>query len=397
LSVPDLTAALTDHLARWGLRRFESDAAYDQWQRASLKPDELATLLKLSEQRRAPGAAAADEIAFYDYTATPRILPVLYSQRYEYYVTVGSAVAERIAPARSVLDAGCGIGLLTTFYAGHFPQCSFTGLDRSPASIAVAQEKAATLGLTNVRFECLDMERSSPPGSFDRIVATQALMQTERDPGLPSRSWQTFERGKDPAAQADFERRTGLAGRIDRLCAALAQDGRLIVCEKTRHLARRVPFQRAFAARGLALREPPLPIHYAIVEEATEDGPLYVLGRTGTLAWDESPEQAGEPVDVAALTNRQAKPDEPLYENHQPSAQLVWAGLPERRIIQETTRQEPDGRQVHLELGESQGLTYLYCANTFDQRQLAIVKSEQAKMLAKYYQELVSGLDHPSY
>jgi SAM-dependent methyltransferase len=398
LPTPDIKAAIATHLAQWGLRRFESDATYDQWQRTSLKPDELATLLKLSGQRRAPGASAADEIAFYDYAATRRILPVLYSQRYDYYVTVGSAVAERIGSARSVLDTGCGIGLLTTFYARQFPKYSFTGVDRSPASIAVAQEQAAALGLTNVRFECLDVDRTSPPGSFDLIVATQALLQTEKDPGLPSRSWQTFERGNDPAAQADFERRTGLAARLDRICAVLAQDGRLVVCEKTRHLARRVPFQRAFAARGLALREPPLPIHYAIVEEATEDGPFYVLGRTGAQAipWDESPEQAGEPVDVAALARRQAKPDEPLYENHQPSAQQVWASLPDRRIIQETTRQEQDGRQVHLELGESRGLTYLYCANTFDQRQLAIVKSEQAPMLTQYYQELVSGLDQSS-
>jgi SAM-dependent methyltransferase len=396
LPTPDLSKAIADHLASWGLRQFDSDAAYDQWQRTSLKPDELTTLLRLSEQRRAPGAKAADEITFYDYAATRRILPVLYSQRYGYYVTVGAAVAERIGPSVSVLDVGCGIGVLTTFYARQFPQCSFVGVDRSPASIAVAQERANALGLTNVRFECLDVDLASPSGSFDRIIATQALLQTEKDQGLPSRSWQTFERGNDPAAQADFERRTGLAGRIDRLCTAMAPDGRLIVCEKTRHLARRVPFQRAFAARGLALLEPPLPIRYAIVEEGTEDGPLYVLGRTGTSAWDESPESSGESVDVAALKCRQANPDEPLYENHQPSAQQVWASLPDRLILQETTRQEPDGRQVHLELGESQGLTYLYCANTFDQRQLVIVKSEQASMLAQHYQELLQGLDAPA-
>jgi len=394
LHTPDLQAAIAEHLASWGLRRFDADAAYDQWQRTALKPDELTTLLRLSEQRRAPGAGAADEIAFYEYAATRRILPVLYSQRYDYYATVGSSVAERIGPARSVLDVGCGIGVLTTFYAQQFPQCSFVGVDRSPASIAVAQEKAAVLGLTNVRFDCLDVDRASPPGSFDLIVATQALLQTERDPGLPSRSWQTFERGNDQAAQANFERRTGLATRLDRLCAALAPDGRLIVCEKTRHLARRVPFQRAFATRGLALLEPPLQIRYAIVEEGTDDGPLYVLGRTSTQAvpWDESPEQAGESVDVAALKRRQANPDEPLYENHQTSAQQVWTSLPDRLVLQETTKQEPDGRQVHLELGESQGLTYLYCANTFDQRQLVMVKSEQASMLAQYYQELLQGL-----
>lgn len=399
MPTPDLQKAIADHLARWGLRRFDADAAYDQWQRTTLKPDELTTLLRLSEQRRAPGAGAADEIAFYDYAATRRILPVLYSQRYDYYVMVGSAVAERIGPAGSVLDAGCGIGVLTTFYARQFPQCSFVGVDRSQASIAVAQEKAAALGLANVRFDCLDVERASAPGSFDRLIATQALLQTEQDPGLPSRSWQTFERGKDPAAQADFERRTGLAGRLDRLCAALAPDGRLIVCEKTRHLARRVPFQRAFAARRLVLLEPPLPLQYAIVEEVTGDGPLYVLGRSprdAAPAWDESPEHAGESMDVAAFTSRPANPDEPLYENHQASAQKVWAQLPDRRILQETTKQEPDGRQVHLELGESQGLTYLYCANTFDQRQLVMVKNDQASMLAQYYQELLQGLDAPA-
>lgn len=396
MPTPDIKAAIAAHLARWGLRRFDTGAAYDQWQRTTLKPDELTTLLRLSDQRRLPGAGAADEIAFYEYAATRRILPVLYSQRYDYYVTVGSAVAERIGPAGSVLDVGCGIGVLTTFYAQEFPQCSFVGVDRSPASITVAQEKAVALGLTNVRFDCLDVDRASPSGSFDRLIATQALLQTERDPGLPSRSWQTFERGKDPVAQTDFERRTGLATRLDRLCAAMAPDGRLIVCEKTRHLARRVPFQRALAARGLALLEPLMPIRYAIVEEGTDDGPLYVLGQTprdAAPAWDESPEHAGESVDVAALTCRQANPDEPLYENHTTSAQQVWTSLPDRRILQETTKKEPDGRQVHLELGESQGLTYLYCANTFDQRQLAIVESQRAEILTQYYQELVQGLD----
>lgn len=390
---PDHTAAITDHLARWGLRRFESDAAYDQWQRATLKPDELATLLRLSEQRRGPGAGAADETAFYDYAAAARILPVLYSQRHDYYLAIGSAVAERIGTARTALDAGCGTGILTTFYARLFPDCIVTGVDRSPASIAAAKARADAMKLPNIRFECLDLDHADPAGPFDLIVATQALLQTERDPGLPSRSWRTFERASDKAVQADFERRTGLGARLDRLCGALAADGRLIVCEKTRHLGRRVGFQRAFAARGLAPLEQPMPIHYSIIEEPTDDGPLYVLGQTDAtaVAWDESPEQDDEAVDLAALRNRQEQPDQPLYENHTTSAQRVWEQLPERRIFQDTTKEEPDGRQVHIELGESQGLTYLYCANTFDQRQLVLVKTGSTSMLAQYYQELLEG------
>lgn len=399
MPTPDIKTALAAHLTDWCLRRFESDAAYDQWQRTTLKQDELATLLRLSGQRHG-GADTAGEIAFYDYAAHPHILPVLYSQRYDYYVTVGSAVAERIGQARTVLDVGCGVGVLTSFYARRFPGCAFTGVDRSPASIAAAQAKAAGMNLANVRFECLDVDQIDPSGPFDLIVATQALLQTEHDPGLPSKSWQTFERAKEPSAQADFEQRTGLGGRLDRLCGTLAPNGRLIVCEKTRHLARRVPFQRALAARGLVLLEQPLPVQYPIIEEVTDDGPLYVLGHTSqgkpAAAWDESPEQAEKRVDLAALKNKPANPGEPLYENHSPSAQQVWTQLPDRRIFQETTREKPDGRQVHIELGESQGLTYLYCANTFDQRQLVMVKGGETSMLAQYYQELLQDLSTPA-
>ena len=406
------TDRLAAHLTEWGLRHFESDEAYDQWQRATLKGDELATLLRLSEQRRAPGAGAADETAFYDYAASGHILPVLYSQRYDYYLAVGPAVARRIGPARhqasrgspaarpeatqarTALDVGCGTGILTTFYARLFTDCVFTGVDRSPASIAAAQAKADSMNLRNVRFECLDVDRNDPHGPFDLILATQALLQSERDPGLPSKDWRTFERARDAAAQADFEQRTGLGVRLDRLCGALASNGRLVVCEKTRHLGRRVGLQRALGPRGLAPLEPPQPIRYSIIEELNDDGPLYVLGRSGPrfAPWDELPEQADEVVDLAALRNRQEQPDRPLYENHTASAQLVWEHLPERRIFQETTKEEPDGRQVHIELGESQGLAYLYCANTFDQRQLVLVKSGRTSMLAQYYQELLQGL-----
>jgi hypothetical protein len=56
------------------------------------------------------------------------------------------------------------------------------------------------------------------------------------------------------------------------------------------------------------------------------------------------------------------------------------------------TRQAPDGRQVHAERGSSHGLHYLYCANTFDQRQLVIVEESRSAMLDAYYQEILREL-----
>ena len=387
-----LLPALHSHLAWWGLRQFTSDEAYFQWQRETLSPAELTTLHRQVEQKRR--GSSADEVAFYNATTDPHILPVLYSQRYDYYLAIGLRVAARIGEGRSILDVGCGVGILTTFYARQYPDKTFVGIDRSPASIARAQEYAKVLGLTNVQFECLDLDETPPTCSSDLILATHALVQAEQDPGIPSRSWNTFERAGESQPQADFERRTGIGTRLDRLSALLSAQGRMVVFEKTRQLARRIPLQRALAARDLGLIEQPELIRYRLVEEIADDGPFYLLGRGKSyqLHWDESPEpDEGGPFDRAKLKTSSTDSDAPLYENHWPSAQRVWEQLHEKHLLKEATRQEPDGRQLHVELGQAEEGVYLYCANTLDQRQLVIVELARTVMLEAYYQEIVSG------
>lgn len=387
-----LLPSLHSHLARWGLRQFTSDEAYFQWQRETLSPAKLAALHRHVEQKRR--GSPVDEVAFYDATAHPDILPVLYSQRYDYYLAIGPRVADRIGEAGSILDVGCGVGILTTFYARQYPDKTFVGIDRAPVSILRAQEQAKTLGLSNVRFECLDLDQSPPTRSYDLILATHALVQAEQDPGIPSRSWSTFERAGESRPQADFERRTGLGPRLDCLNALLSAQGRMIVFEKTRQLARRVPLQRTLAARGFCLIEQPELIRYRLVEEIADDGPFYLLGRGAPhqLHWDESPEpDEGRPFDRTKLHTGSTDPDAPLYENHWPSAQPVWEQLHEKHLLKETTRREADGRQLHVELGQAEEGVYLYCANTLDQRQLVIVEPARRGMLESYYQEIVSS------
>jgi SAM-dependent methyltransferase len=387
-----LLQSLHSHLASWGLRQFTSDEAYFRWQRDTLSPAELTTLHRQIEQKR--GGSSTHEVAFYDATAHPNILPVLHSQRYDYYLAIGSRVTDRIGETRSILDVGCGVGILTTFYARQYPDKTFVGIDRSPASIACAQEQAKALGLTNVRFECLDLDQTPPTRSYDLILATHALVQAEQDPGIPSHSWNTFGRASESQQQADFERRTGIGTRLDRVSALLSANGRMIVFEKTRQLARRVPLQRALAARDLGLIEQPELVRYSLVEEIADDGPFYLLGRGGShqLHWDELPEQdEGRPFDRTKLKTGSTDPDAPLYENHWPSAQRVWEQLHDKHLLKETTRQEPDGRQLHVELGQAEEGVYLYCANTLDQRQLVIVEPARTVILESYYQEIASS------
>ena len=387
-----LRQSLHSHVARWGLKRFTSDADYFAWQRKQLSSADLIQLRRVAERKQE--GARRDEVAFYDLIAQPQILPVLYSQRYEYYLEIGSRVAARLGDAAHILDFGCGVGILTSFYATQFPEKQFVGVDRSQASITVAREKMKGLGLGNLRFECADVELQTIAGAHDLIVATHSLVQAEHDPGILSHNWQTFERAHDTKQQALFEQRTGLDIRLDRLSALLAQKGRMIVFEKTRQLARRVPLQRALAARGLDLVEQPELVRYRLVEEVAEDGPFYLLGKEAgsTLHWEESPEpDEGLPCSRTQFKTDVTDPEAPLYENHWPSAQRVWEQLYNKRLLKETTRQEPDGRQLHVELGQAEEGVYLYFANTLDQRQVVIVEPARAFMLESYYQQIVNG------
>jgi hypothetical protein len=286
------------------------------------------------------------------------------------------------------------VGILTTFYARQYPDKTIIGIDRSPASIERAQQQAKALNLMNVQFECLDLDHGAPTRSFDLILATHALLQAEQDPGIPSRSWKTFERTTDGPQQGDFEQRTGIGSKLDRLRTLLSPQGRMIVCEKTRQLARRIAFQRSLAARGLELNEQPELIRYSLVEEITDDGPFFVLGMTKSLEckWNELPERdEGGPFEGTNSKAESTDPDKPLYENHWPSAQNVWERLRNVRLFEEHTRQEPDGRQLHVELGQAEEGIYLYCANTLDQRQLVIVEPGRRRMLESYYEEIVKG------
>jgi len=384
--------ALEAHLAWWGLRQFTSDEVYFRWQRQALSPVELATLHRLVEQKHS--GTVADEAAFYDATAQPHILPVLYSQRYDYYAAIGPRVADRIGGAGSILDVGCGVGILTTFYARQYPDKTVVGIDRSPVSIARAQEQAKALNLANVQFECLDLDHRAPTHSVDLILATHALLQAEQDPGIPSRSWKTFERAGEGQQQVEFELRTGIGARLDHLRARLSAQGRMILCEKTRQLARRIPLQRALAARDLGPIEQPELIRYNLVEEIVDDGPFFVLGveQSHERQWNELPEpDESSPFDCSKLKAESTAPDAPLYENHWPSAQRVWEQLRDMRLLKESTRHEPDGRQLHVELGQAEEGVYLYCANTFDQRQLVIVEPARRGMLESYYHEIVNS------
>ena len=301
------------HLAAWGLRRFPDEDSYYAWQRQSLTAEQL-RLLQHAAQTRPQGGDPDRE--FYDLAASPGILPVLYSQRYGYYHVLGPAVVNVLERARRVLDVGCGAGILTTWYAIRFPNVTFLGIDRSLTSIEVARAFAQSNHLENVGFSHGEIPQHEIHGTFDTIVSTQALFQSESDPGLPSRSWTTVERARDERQQRVLEERTGIGPRLDWLLQALDSPGRFVFFEKAVHLGRRALFQRALEARGcVAVAEPRL-LTYVELGESVEEGPLYVMQR--------------EPVSPAVTLREDVRhdPQQGLYRCQGAHADFVYARLP---------------------------------------------------------------------
>ena len=476
---PLLEAELVRYLQSWGLREFHDEASYYDWQRRNLSSQSLQQLQSLVEQRQGGENEQADT-EFYDLLATAPFLSILYSQRFDYFRQIGLLLSPRLSPAEQVLDFGCGVGILTCFFAQQHPEIQFVGLDRSFQSIEVARGEAHKRQLANVQFHIV--KDNDVPVSYDCILSTQVLLQSEREPGLPSQNWWTFERRHDISRQEKLEIQTGLNQRLDGLAKKLLPRGRLLCCEKTWNLGRRILFQRALNRHGFSLVSDPAPCSYQELGEPRIDGPFYELSRTAgteSLVWNEEPfSEEGETLyrcvggiaermgkvlktrqsheqisgqngtigswsiqfgvweealawglcetdsgfrglliasegekniifslmrDMKSLTDSDFtnvlqhcwgnlrdlhQPEfSPGYENHSSSTQDIYQALPRKIVQEESTFADGDGKEMHIEMGMTKALFYLYWANTFDQRQLLLIDEQGAEILRVYYQE----------
>jgi len=282
---------LVQYLQSWGLREFHDEASYYEWQRDTLSQQDLQELHAFVEQRQGGEDNEAD-IQFYDFLAHPRILSVLYSQRFDYFLNIASLISPRLSSAGHVLDFGCGVGILTCWFAQQHPEIQFVGIDRSSRSIDVAREAAKKRHIPNIQFHVIQDASIPLVGSYDCILSTQALLQSEREPGLPSSNWRTFERESSRAQQDALEARTGLAMRLKALLNVITPAGRLLCFEKTWNLGRRIFFQRALKARKLFLTCEPIPCSYHELGAMKIDGPLYEVSLASIpqpIAWNEDP------------------------------------------------------------------------------------------------------------
>jgi SAM-dependent methyltransferase len=86
--------------------------------------------------------------------------------------------AARLAPGERVLDVGCGPGATTLPYAAAVgPQGHVTGIDISEPMLAVARQRVAEQGLTNVTLVLADAQvHGFAPASFDLMTSRFGVM-----------------------------------------------------------------------------------------------------------------------------------------------------------------------------------------------------------------------------
>ncbi len=100
-------------------------------------------------------------------------------------------------PARRVLDAGTGSGVIALTHAAAWPEAQVEAVDISPDALALARENAARLGLAErVRFAESDL-LAGVAGEFDLIAANLPYIARDEIPKLAR------EVQRDPPAALD--------------------------------------------------------------------------------------------------------------------------------------------------------------------------------------------------
>lgn len=177
--------SLVEHLARYGIRHFENEE-YWAWAEKKLGPAAARELDHLREMAVSRGARRRPERLrrFYDRISEPHLAGIVHSMKAQAIFKSGQAVEKIIAGRKNILDVGCGIGYLTTWYAVSAPSRQVTGIDFSPAAISEAVRKSRELGIPNAAFAVAEAGKVAPAAGrrfeppYDAVVETQTVQMS---------------------------------------------------------------------------------------------------------------------------------------------------------------------------------------------------------------------------
>jgi SAM-dependent methyltransferase len=265
-----------------------------------------------------------------------------FSLAYPGYTTIrrfADLVEPALPAAGTIVDLGCGPGEITCELAARRTDLNFLGVDHSTAAVAKAQANKSRRGVTNVRFECRDVETYNPADRIDLVTLfdsfhhlTQPAAFVERL-GSRVRRWALIEpRGSWAGTwqkDLDFD---WVAHDLDKIRAHIAS-----LCGIAPAFAAPAPLAPAFAADAASADKP----REAIERRYTLDDLQrffagYTLDLRGTVAGLESypptPNQHGELRErFGALRYELFRDlDEWLFTSHRDLHAKHWLVIAER-------------------------------------------------------------------
>jgi SAM-dependent methyltransferase len=97
------------------------------------------------------------------------------------FLPAAKGLPARLERGIRVADLGCGTGHAINLMARHYPNSTFVGYDLGDDAIARARAEASQMGLSNARFEVLDVTRLPAEPKLDLITSFDAI-HDQRDP-----------------------------------------------------------------------------------------------------------------------------------------------------------------------------------------------------------------------
>jgi SAM-dependent methyltransferase len=103
------------------------------------------------------------------------------SKLVEHILPLASGLRARLERGIDVVDVGCGAGRALLALARQFPNSRFTGLDLCADAFAPALETVRNEGLKNISFREFDVTGRKDFGSYDLVLAFDAV-HDQKDP-----------------------------------------------------------------------------------------------------------------------------------------------------------------------------------------------------------------------
>ena len=171
--------SIEEHLKLFNIFHFNNFDEIEDYSLNSNWPEPTNEEIKFLNHREKANCSSGfkDNLKFYRAVGKSVLLQsVILSERYGSYKSTSNFVLKNLRGRKKVLDIGCSIGYLTSYYALKIPQSSFVGIDFSLESVKTANNMKKELKISNVDFIASDMNNINYPDRyFDYIVDTQSI------------------------------------------------------------------------------------------------------------------------------------------------------------------------------------------------------------------------------